>query len=75
MFGSLVRDVVHDGVVGTTLGEGVHTWELEDDHSQRVQLRDTSHPQVSSQVDGVVIRTTAPMCSEHASVVVHLQSA
>lgn len=48
MFGTLARDVVHDGVVGTTLGEGVYTWELEDDHSERVQPRDISHPHGSS---------------------------
>lgn len=75
LFGSLAGDVVHNGVVGATLGEGVHTWELEDDHSERMQLRDTSYPHMSSQVDGLVVRTTAPMCSEHTSVVAHLLSA
>lgn len=73
MLGSFVRDVVHSKVVGTTLGEDIHAWELEHGHSERGQLRDTSHPHMSPQVDAMLIRTTPPLCSEHASVVVHLQ--
>lgn len=75
VLGSLARDVVHNEVVGTALGEGVHTWELEYDSSGRVQLRDTSHPQGSSQGDGVGIKITATTSSEDASVMAHLQSA
>lgn len=75
VFGSLARDVVHNEVVGTALGEGVHTWELEYDSSGRVQLRDTSHPHGSSQVDGVGIKIPATTSSEDASVMAHLQSA
>lgn len=70
VFGSLVRDGQNE-VLGTALGAGVHTWELEDDSSGRVQLRDTSHPYGTSQVYGVGIRMTAATFSEDASVMAH----
>lgn len=76
VFGSLVRDVVQNEVVGTALGASVHTWEMEDDSAGSVQgLRDTSHPYGTSQVYGVGIRMTAATFSEDASVMAHLQSA
>lgn len=52
VFGSLVKGVVDNEVVGTASAEGIHTWELEDDSSGRVQLRDTSQPHGTSQVYG-----------------------
>lgn len=75
LFESLVRDVAHNEVVGTALGEGFHTWKLEDGSSGKVQLRDTSHPHGTSQVCGLGIRMTAATSSEDASVMAHLQSA
>lgn len=74
MFGSLERHVAPNEVVGTASGADAHSWELEDDSSGRMQLRDTSHLNGTSHVCGVGIRMTAASFSEDASVMAHLQS-